>query len=60
MTTVEGEDLFDMRKIVREKATAIIKERKIELPAGLQGRLSKASLEPSVSCAIQDGRRESR
>jgi len=27
VTCIEGEDLFDMRKIVREKATAIIKER---------------------------------
>jgi len=27
VTCVEGEDLFDMRKIVREKASAIIKER---------------------------------
>jgi radical SAM superfamily enzyme YgiQ (UPF0313 family) len=29
VTCVEGEDLFDMRKIVREKATAIIKERQL-------------------------------
>ena len=33
VTCVEGEDLFDMRTIVREKATAIIKERQIEVPA---------------------------
>jgi len=47
--------------VVREKATAIIKERKIEVPvtqslggAALQGRLSEAPLEPSFSNAIQD------
>jgi hypothetical protein len=40
---------------VREKATAIIKERKREIPAALQGRLSEAPLEPSASSAIQDG-----
>jgi len=61
VTCVEGEDLFDMRKIVREKATAIIKERKIEVPAAqslrgaaLQGRLSEAPLGPSSSSATQD------
>ncbi|MFZ0053177.1 MAG: DUF4070 domain-containing protein, partial [Desulfobaccales bacterium] len=40
VTCVEGEDLFDMREIVREKATANIKEWKLEVPAALQGRLS--------------------
>jgi radical SAM superfamily enzyme YgiQ (UPF0313 family) len=30
VTCVEGEDLFDMRKMVREKVTALIKERKME------------------------------
>ena len=54
VTCVEGEDLFDMRKIVREKAAAIIKERQIEGPAALQGRLSAAPLEPFRSSAIQD------
>ncbi|MGB8991409.1 MAG: DUF4070 domain-containing protein, partial [Desulfobaccales bacterium] len=54
VTCVEGEDLFDMRKIVREKATAIIKERKIEVPAALQGRLSAAPQKPSSSNALQD------
>jgi hypothetical protein len=28
-TCALGEDLFDMRRVVREKATAIIKERQI-------------------------------
>jgi radical SAM superfamily enzyme YgiQ (UPF0313 family) len=56
VTCVQGEDLFAMRKIVREKAAAIIKKRKIEIPAMLQGRLSTAPLEPSASCAIQNGR----
>ena len=56
-----GGDLFNMRKVVREKATAIIKERKIEVPAtqflggaALQDRLSEAPLEPSSSNAIKD------
>jgi hypothetical protein len=50
-----------MRKIVREKATAIIKERLIEVSAAqslcgtaLQGRLSEAPLGHSFSSAIQD------
>ncbi len=54
VTCVEGEDLFAMREIVREKAAAIIRERLIEVPAALQVRLSEASLEPSSSGAIQD------
>ncbi len=61
VTCAMGEDLFDMRRVVREKATAIIKERQIEVPAAqslrsaaLQGRLSEAPLEPSSSNAIQD------
>jgi radical SAM superfamily enzyme YgiQ (UPF0313 family) len=33
VTCVEGEDFFDMRKMVREKVTAIIKERQLEVPA---------------------------
>ncbi len=49
-----GEDFFEIRRVVREKARAIIKERQIEVPAALQGRLSGASLEPSSSSAIQD------
>ena len=32
VTCVEGEDFFDMRKMVREKVTAIIKERQLEVP----------------------------
>ncbi|MGO9622350.1 MAG: B12-binding domain-containing radical SAM protein [Desulfobaccales bacterium] len=54
VTCVEGEDLFAMREIVREKAAAIIRERLIEVPAALQVRLSEAPLEPSSSSAIQD------
>jgi hypothetical protein len=54
VTCVEGEDLFDMREIVREKATAIIKEWKIEVHAALQGGLSAPPLGPSASSAIQD------
>ncbi len=54
VTCVEGEDLFDMRKIVREKATAIIKERQIEGPAVLQGRLAAAPQGRSSSSATLD------
>ena len=54
VTCVEGEDLFDMREIVREKATAIIKEWKIEVHAALRARLSTPPLGPSTSSAIQD------
>jgi hypothetical protein len=61
VTCAMGEDLFNMRRVVREKAMAIIKERKIEVPAtpslrgaALQGRLSEAPLEPSSSSPIQD------
>jgi radical SAM superfamily enzyme YgiQ (UPF0313 family) len=61
VTCIEGEDLFAMRKIVREKATAIIKDLKLKVPAApsrrgaaLQDRLSEAPLEASSSKAIQD------
>jgi radical SAM superfamily enzyme YgiQ (UPF0313 family) len=61
VTCVEGEDLFAIRKIVREKATAIIKALKLKLPAApsrrgaaLQGRLSEATCEPSSESASQD------
>jgi radical SAM superfamily enzyme YgiQ (UPF0313 family) len=61
VTTVEGEDLFDMRKIVREKAMAIIKELRMKVPAAssrpgaaLQGKLAAAPPEPSSSSASQD------
>jgi radical SAM superfamily enzyme YgiQ (UPF0313 family) len=42
VTCIEGEDLFDLRKIVREKATAIIQERQIEVsePQSLCGTAS--------------------
>jgi hypothetical protein len=33
VTCVEGEDLFDMRRIVGEKAAAIMKERRLSPPA---------------------------
>jgi radical SAM superfamily enzyme YgiQ (UPF0313 family) len=61
VTCVEGEDLFDIRKVVREKATAIIKDLKLRLPAGpsrrgaaLKGRLSETTPEPSSESASQD------
>ena len=54
VTCVEGEDLFDMREIVRQKATANIKEWKLEVQAALQGGLSTPPLGPSASSAIQD------
>jgi radical SAM superfamily enzyme YgiQ (UPF0313 family) len=61
VTCVEGEDLFDIRKIVREKATVIIKDLKLKFPAAasrrgaaVQGRLSEVPPEPSASSASQD------
>jgi radical SAM superfamily enzyme YgiQ (UPF0313 family) len=61
VTCVEGEDLFDIRKIVREKATAIIKDLKLKLPAtpprrgaALKDRLSEAPPEPSSASASQN------
>ena len=33
VTCIEGEDFFDMRRIVREKITALVKERRIGVPA---------------------------
>jgi hypothetical protein len=36
VTCVEGEDLFDMRRIVKEKALAIMKTRRLEPPAWRQ------------------------
>jgi radical SAM superfamily enzyme YgiQ (UPF0313 family) len=61
VTCVEGEDLFDIKKVVREKATAIIKDLKLQLPAGpsrrgatLQGRLPETSPEPSSESASQN------
>ena len=56
-----GEDLFNMRRVVREKATPIIQARQLEVPAApsrrgaaLQGGLADAPLEPSASRALQD------
>ena len=61
LTCAMGEDLFNMRRIVREKAMAIMKERQIEVsavpcPGGatLQGGSWEAHLDPSSSGAIQD------
>ena len=45
VTCVEGEDFFDMRKMVREKVTAIIKERQIEVPAAASCRGAARSSE---------------
>jgi radical SAM superfamily enzyme YgiQ (UPF0313 family) len=60
-TCAMGEDLFNMRRVVREKATAIMKERQIEVSAAqcpggaaLPGKLSEDPLEPSSSGAIRD------
>jgi len=53
-TCVEGEDLFDMSKVVREKAAAIIKARRIEVPGTLQGRSAAAPLEPSSPGPTRD------
>jgi radical SAM superfamily enzyme YgiQ (UPF0313 family) len=60
-TCAMGEDLFHMRKIVREKFTAIIQDRKIGVPAtpspggaALQGSLAAAPLKPSSSRASRD------
>ncbi len=54
VTCVEGEDLFDMRAIVREKAMAIIQERQLEGSRGAPGQVSGSPLEPSSASAIQD------
>jgi radical SAM superfamily enzyme YgiQ (UPF0313 family) len=59
VTCAMGEDLFNMREVVREKVTAIIHKRQIEVPApqsgaAPQGRLAAAPLEPSSSNGIQD------
>ena len=45
VTCAMGEDLFNMRRVVREKATAIIQERHIEVPAAqsLRARRSKSA-----------------
>jgi hypothetical protein len=53
-TCAMGEDLFEIRKVVREKAKAIIKERQLAVPAALRFGLSEALLEPPSSSAIQD------
>ena len=61
VTCVEGEDLFDIRKIVREKAAAIIKDLKLKLPpapsrrgVALKGGVPETTPEPSATSASQD------
>ncbi len=54
VTCVEGEDLFAMSRIVREKAAAIIKARKLTFPPALRRQLAPAPLEPPSSAASQD------
>jgi radical SAM superfamily enzyme YgiQ (UPF0313 family) len=60
-TCAMGEDLFNMRRVVREKAIAIMKERQMEVSAvqcpggaAIQGELSEVRLEPSSPSVIQD------
>jgi len=60
-TCAMGEDLFNMRRVVREKAMAIIEERQIGVPtaralsgAGLQCEYGEALQEPYSSKTIQD------
>jgi hypothetical protein len=60
-TCAMGEDLFNMRGVVREKATAIIKERRIgvaparALPGAVLGcEYGEAVQEPSSSSTSQD------
>jgi len=60
-TCAMGEDLFNMRRVVREKAMAIIEERQIGVPtaralpgAGLQCEYEEALQEPYSSKTIQD------
>jgi radical SAM superfamily enzyme YgiQ (UPF0313 family) len=60
-TCAMGGDLFDMRRVVREKAMSLKKERQTEVPtapsrsgAALRGRLSDPPLEPSASSTSQD------
>ncbi len=61
VTCARGEDHFNMRRVVREKVTVIIKKRKLTVHAAQclggaapRGRLLAASLEPASSSAIQD------
>jgi hypothetical protein len=59
-TCAIGEDLFNMRRVVREKATAIIEERRLGVPtpralpgAGLGCEYAEADQEPSSSRTTQ-------
>lgn len=61
VTCAMGEDLFYMRRMVREKFAAIIKERQVEVPArqrrrgtALQGGVPEAPTEPFRSSTSQD------
>jgi hypothetical protein len=61
VTCARGEDLFNMRRVVREKVTAIIKKRKVTVHtaqclggASPRGRLLAATLEPSSYSASRD------
>ena len=54
VTCAMGEDLFNMRKVVREKATAIIKERQIEIsaaPSLLARRCAKGRSRGFLPCS---------
>jgi hypothetical protein len=60
-TCALGEDLFDMRRVVREKATAIIKERQLgvapaqALPGAVLGcEYGETVQEPASSSASKD------
>lgn len=60
-TCAMGEDLFNMRRVVREKATAIIKDLKLKVHApqsrrgaAPEGKVSEIPLEPSSSSTSQD------
>jgi radical SAM superfamily enzyme YgiQ (UPF0313 family) len=60
-TCAVGEDLFNMRRVVREKAMAIIEERQLEVPtaralvgAGLGCEYAEADQQPSSASAIRD------
>ncbi|MGA7578330.1 MAG: B12-binding domain-containing radical SAM protein [Desulfobaccales bacterium] len=52
-TCAMGEDLFEIRRVVRQKATAIIQGRQLEVPGRSRARLSEAPVESSSSSAIQ-------
>lgn len=60
-TCAMGEDLFNMRRVVREKITALMKERKMEFVGApvllcppLKGEAAPAPPDPASSGAIQE------